>query len=82
MCLGVPGEIMREYRDAAGLRLGIVRFGGAQREACLEFVPEARVGDYVIVHVGVAISTVSVEEARQVFAWLDEIEALGAEQGP
>ncbi len=77
MCLGVPGEILREYRDASGLRLGIVRFGGAQREACLEFVPEARVGDYVIVHVGMAISTVSPEEARETLAYLEELEAAG-----
>jgi hydrogenase expression/formation protein HypC len=77
MCLGVPGEIIAEHRDATGLRLGTVRFGGAEREVCLELVPEAKVGDYVIVHVGVAISTVSPEEAREVFGYLQEIEALG-----
>lgn len=77
MCLGVPGEILREYRDAAGLRLGTVRFGGVEREVCLAFVPEAQVGDYVIVHVGVAISTLSPEAAREVFGYLEAIEALG-----
>ncbi len=71
----MPGEILREYRDDSGLRLGVVRFGGAQREACLEFVPEAKVGDYVIVHVGVAISTVSQAEAEETFRYLAELEA-------
>ena len=78
MCLGVPGEILREYRSASGLRLGSVRFGAAEREVCLDLVPEARPGDYVIVHVGIAISTISPEAAREVLGYLEQIEALGA----
>jgi hydrogenase expression/formation protein HypC len=77
MCLGVPGEILRDYRDAAGWRLGTVRFGGVEREVSLACVPEARVGDFVIVHVGVAISTLSPAAAREVFGYLEQIEALG-----
>lgn len=77
MCLGVPGEIVRDYRDAAGLRLGVVRFGAIEREACLAFVPEAHAGDFVIVHAGVAISTLSPDAAREVFEYLEAIEALG-----
>lgn len=74
MCLGVPGEVLREYRAATGLRMGIVRFGGADREVCLDLVPEAGVGDFVVVHVGVAISTISPEEAREVLGYLEAIE--------
>ena len=76
MCLGIPGEILETHDDALGLRMGTVRFGGAEREVCLAYVPEAGVGDYVIVHVGVAISQVSEEEANEVFGYLQEIQAL------
>ena len=65
MCLGIPGEILETHAGDLGLRMGTVRFGGAEREVCLAYVPEAEVGDYVIVHVGVAISTVSEEEATR-----------------
>lgn len=75
MCLGIPGEILETHPSDLGVRMGTVRFGGAEREVCLEYVPEAAVGDYVIVHVGVAISRVSEAEAREVFGYLQEIEA-------
>lgn len=73
MCLGVPGELLREYAGPSGLRLGTVRFGGAEREVCLDLVPEARVGDYVIVHVGVAISTLSPAAARETLGYLEQL---------
>ena len=76
MCLGIPGEILETHAGDLGLRMGTVRFGGAEREVCLAYVPEAAVGDYVIVHVGVAISTVSEEEANEVFGYLEQIQAL------
>jgi hydrogenase expression/formation protein HypC len=76
VCLGIPGEILETHAGELGLRMGTVRFGGAEREVCLEYVPEAAVGEYVIVHVGVAISKVSEEEAREVFGYLQEIQAL------
>jgi len=62
MCLGIPGRIV-EVREESGLRLGRVDFGGVRKEACLAYVPEAGLGDYVIVHVGFAISTVDEGEA-------------------
>jgi len=77
VCLGIPGEILETHEGGSGLRMGTVRFGGAEREVCLEYVPEAVVGDYVIVHVGVAISRVSEEEAREVFEYLEQIRAAG-----
>ncbi len=85
MCLGIPGEILETHAGDLGLRMGPVRFGGAEREVCLEYVPDAAAGDFVIVHVGVAISKVSAEEADEVFGYLKEIEALAeleAAEGP
>jgi hydrogenase expression/formation protein HypC len=55
MCLGIPGEIIAA-RDENGLRVGSVRFAGITRQVCLQYVPEARIGDFVVVHVGFAIS--------------------------
>ncbi len=62
MCLGIPGRVV-EVSDEAGLPMGKVDFGGVRKEACLAYVPETRVGDYVIIHVGFAISRVDEEEA-------------------
>jgi len=74
MCLGIPGEVQSIEDDAQGLRMGRARFGGIVREVSLDLVPEARVGDYVIVHAGFAISVVDAEEAQAVFRLLEEME--------
>ena len=74
MCLGIPGEILSIEEDAERLRTAKVRFGGATRDVYLELVPDAQVGDYVIVHVGFAISKINEEEAEGVFELLREIE--------
>jgi hydrogenase expression/formation protein HypC len=82
MCLGVPGKIAEIY-DAGGLRMGRIDFGGVQREACLEYVPEAEIGDYTVIHVGFAISRLSEEEAMASLEilneWVDMDTELGAE---
>ncbi len=75
MCLGIPGKILNVEDDE--LRMARVEFGGIVKEACLAYVPEARAGDYVIVHAGFAISRVDEEQARQVFAYLEAIEERG-----
>ena len=75
MCLGIPGRIL-EIRQQDGLPMGKVEFGGIAKEVCLAYTPEAAVGDYVIVHVGFAISRVGEQEAQEIFAYLDQIEAL------
>jgi hydrogenase expression/formation protein HypC len=84
MCLGVPGKILEIY-EGESLKMGKVDFGGVVREACLEYVPEAQVGDYAVVHVGFAISLVSEEEAQATLEMLREIidfeDELGPEQG-
>ena len=81
MCLGVPGRII-EIHEAEGRRMGTVDFGGARREACLDFVPEAQVGTYVVVHVGFAISLLSEVEAQETLELLREIMDLEQELGP
>jgi hydrogenase expression/formation protein HypC len=76
MCLGIPGRIV-ERRDAEGLASGVVDFGGVRREVCLAYVAdEVKVGDYVIVHVGFAISKVDEAEARRTFEVLREMSQL------
>jgi hydrogenase expression/formation protein HypC len=81
MCLGVPGKILEIY-TAEGLRMGKVDFGGVKREACLEYVPEAEVGDYVIVHVGFAISMLSEREAQETLDMLQDILDIEQELDP
>ena len=76
MCLGVPGKILEIYQKE-DLRMAKIDFSGVTREACLEPVPEAEVGDYVIIHVGFAISLVSEAEAQESIALLREIVEAG-----
>ena len=64
MCLGIPGKILDAY-ESQGLCMAKVQFGGIVREACLQYVPEAVAGDYVVVHVGFAISKLDEEEAAR-----------------
>jgi hydrogenase expression/formation protein HypC len=74
MCLGIPGEILSVEEGAQGLRQARVRFGSVVREVNLNLVPEAQVGEYVIVHAGFAISVIDAEEAQSVFQLLQEME--------
>jgi hydrogenase expression/formation protein HypC len=80
MCLGVPGKIVEIY-DTGGLKMGKIDFGGVTREACLDFVPEAELGDYTVIHVGFAISLLSEEEAQETLALLREISNIEEELG-
>jgi hydrogenase expression/formation protein HypC len=77
MCLAVPGKILSVAGDEPLARTGKVSFGGIVKEVNLSFVPEAGVGDYVIVHVGCAISRLDEEEALRVFEYLREMNELG-----
>ena len=76
MCLGVPGRIIEVQEDGL-MRMGRVDFGGITRQVCLAYVPEAQVGDWVIVHVGFAISRLEEEEAMETLQLLGEV--FGAE---
>lgn len=81
MCLAIPGRIV-SISDAAPLeRCGNVDFGGVSKTINLAFVPEAGVGDYVLVHVGIAIARIAESEARRVFEYVAQLEGL-AELGP
>ncbi|MBI5867747.1 MAG: HypC/HybG/HupF family hydrogenase formation chaperone [candidate division Zixibacteria bacterium] len=76
MCLAIPGKIESVSGDDPLTRTGRVSFGGIVKEINLAYVPEASVGDYVIVHVGFAISTLDESEAGKVFEYLREIGEL------
>lgn len=75
MCLGIPGSI-KEIYETDGIKMGKVDFSGVQREVCLEYVPDAKIGDYVIVHVGFAISLLSQTEAEETLSMIREIANL------
>lgn len=76
MCLAIPGKIESISGDDPLARMGKINFGGILKEASLAFVPEAKVGDYVIVHVGFALNRVDEEEAHKVFEYLKQMEEL------
>ena len=84
MCLAIPGKIESVSGDDPLTRMGKVNFGGVLKDACLAYVPEAQVGDYVIVHVGFALSRLDEEEAQKVFEYLRQMDELGElkEAGP
>ena len=77
MCLGIPGKVV-EIRDDGPLLMAQIDFGGVRKEACLAYTPEVRVGDYVIVHVGFAISRMDEAEALTTLEVLGQMGALVA----
>ena len=78
MCLAIPGKIKSiEFQYGGAVRMASVSFGGITKEASLEMLPEANINDYVLVHVGVAISKVDEEEAQKTFKYLEELGELG-----
>ena len=72
MCLGIPGKIVQIY-NSNNLLMGKIDFGGVSREVCLAYVPEAKVGDYALIHVGFALNLISEKEAQETLALLNEI---------
>ena len=74
MCLGIPGKVIETFARE-DLPMAKVEFGGIVKETCLAYTPEAKVGDYVVVHVGFAISVVDEAEAQEIFSYLHQIEA-------
>jgi len=78
MCLGVPAKIVEMYKKD-GLQMARVDFGGVTREACLAYVPEAKVGDYCLIHVGFALNLISEEEARETLELLKQVTDLSSE---
>ena len=83
MCLAIPGKVASISGADPVTRMGKVDFGGVVKEASLAYVPEAKVGDYVIVHAGFAISQLDEQEAASVFEYLRQMEQLAdLEQNP
>ncbi len=81
MCLAVPGKVVETYREHDVL-MGKVDFGGISRRVCLEHVPEVRLQEYVLVHVGFALSRIDEDEARRVFEFLEQMDQLDELEEP
>lgn len=81
MCLGIPGEIVEIEGPAEGLAHGTISFGGVRKRVCLAYVPDAKLGDYAVVHAGFALNLIDEAEAREVFAMLAQLDAGPAEEG-
>ena len=77
MCLGIPGKILALEENALGMTQGKVSFGGITKQVCLAYVPEADVGDWVLVHVGFALGKIDETEAQEVFRFLEGLGELG-----
>ena len=77
MCLAIPGKLIEIAHDANGVRMGKANFGGIVKQVCLEYTPEVETGDYVLVHVGFALSKVNEEVAARTYELLDELKQLG-----
>lgn len=81
MCLGVPAKVIELY-EVNGIKMAKVDFGGVIKEACMEYLPDAKVGDYAIVHVGFGLSILDEQEAMETVELLKQIDALGEEGTP
>jgi len=75
MCLGIPGKITEIYTEGT-LQMGKIDFGGVVKRVCLDYVPEAKVGDYCLIHVGFAISLIDEEEAMETLKLIGEVAAI------
>jgi hydrogenase expression/formation protein HypC len=76
MCLAIPGKVLEVEVNAEGVRMGRTNFGGVVKQVCLEYTPQVKVGDYVLVHVGVALGTVDEAEAEKTYRLLKEMGQL------
>jgi hydrogenase expression/formation protein HypC len=81
MCLAIPGKVLEQF-EGRGMRMAKVQFGGIVREVSLEYTADANVGDYVLVHVGFAISIVNAEEAERTYRALEELKQLSELEAP
>ncbi len=77
MCLAIPGKIIAIEEDAQGVRMGKTDFGGVLKQVCLEYTPDIKTGDYVLVHVGFALGKVDRAEAERTYKLLEEMNQLG-----
>ena len=82
MCLAIPGKLIEITTDPAGVKMGRANFGGIVKQVCLEYTPEVETGDYVLVHVGFALSKVDENEAARTYQLLEEMKQLGELDAP
>lgn len=82
MCLAIPGKIIEIAEDAEGVRMAKTNFGGIVKRVCLEYTPDAQVGEYVLVHVGFALGKVDEAEAARTYKLLEEMQQLGELEAP
>ena len=84
MCLGIPGKVLEiiEPEQDGAMRMGKIEFGGISKDICLAYLPEVVVGDYVLVHVGFAISRIDEEEAAEIFSYIQQIGELSDMSDP
>jgi len=78
MCLGIPAKVIELY-ESNGMKMAKIDFGGVVKEACMEYLPEIKVGDYTIIHVGFGLSILDEKEAFETMELLKQIEAVGSE---
>lgn len=78
MCLGIPGKVVELY-DNNGLKMAKIDFNGVIKEACMEYLPEIKIGDYTIIHVGFGLSIVDEKEAKETMDLLNQIAAIEEE---
>ncbi len=78
MCLGIPAKVIELY-EKDGMKMARVDFGGAIKEACMEYLPEIKLGDYTIIHVGFGLSILDEQEALETMELLKQIDAIGDE---
>ncbi len=81
MCLGIPAKVIELY-EANGMKMARVDFGGALKEVCMEYLPEVKLGDYTIIHVGFGLSILDEQEAMETMELLRQIEAVGELETP
>jgi len=77
MCLAVPGQVLNFSETVAGMKMATVSFGGIEKSVCIDFVPDVKVGNYVLVHVGFALNIVDEEEAEETIKLINEIIEAG-----
>ncbi len=82
MCLAIPGKVLEIATNDEGVRMGRTNFGGIVKQVCLEYTPDVHLGDYVLVHVGFALSKVDAEEAARTYQLLEEMKQLGELEVP
>src|SRR5215211_3089259 len=75
MCLAIPGQVVEMHHEH-GMRMAKVQFGGIAKRICLEYVPQAQIGDYVLVHVGFALAQIDEEEAKRIYEMLETMGGL------